>query len=109
MQTTSASNRLYRGEMADFKDAMRCVERQDLDELKFFDQYEHEFPEAKADSRRARVEAFRRAAVKCRNDYFARIKAAELALAKDWQQSDDEGMRNIGEALENGDYSKLSI
>lgn len=107
----SASSRLYHGEVSDFLDAMECVDVQCRNELKFCDQYDKEFAsEAKpTDTLRPSLESFRDAARKCSREYLQIVRKAELELARQWQQSDDQSLRDIGEALENQDYSGLAI
>ena len=110
----SASNRLYRGEVSDFMEAMDCVVQMCRQEKALGVDGQGE---SLGDDLNSDLDSYAAAARKCRLDYFQRIRVRlhELErqlkeeLAKEWVATGDEDMKRIGECLVAEDYSELAI
>lgn len=109
-----ASNRLYRGEVSDFQEAMDCVIAMcHQEKVRGVDGE----GESLGDDLNSSLDNYAEAARRCRTEYFQRVRVRlaaieqELigALADQWDATDNEDMQRIAACLRSGDYSDLAI
>lgn len=99
--TDSPSNRLYRGEITDFRDAMHAVQGECTIEMGYFSG-DKELDE-KSDSG---LQEFSRQANQALAIYVAQVQAAEKCAIEQMRAA---GLSEFADALESGDYSGLAI
>jgi hypothetical protein len=110
-KTPHPGNRLYRGEVTDFIDAMETYRRQM--------EYEHSMTETSqsddfpltVDDRRfmQALSDCARKAIEAKAIYERHVAAVKTAVAAELRAKGDETFTSFADALESGDYSELAI
>lgn len=109
-----ASNRLYRGDVSDFMEAMDCVVEMCHQEKALGVDGEGE---SLGDKLNTSLDSYAAAARRCRREYGDRIRARiaaiehelKQALSAEWDATGNEDMQLIASCLLADDYSDLAI